>query len=110
MARRSTPERSRARAFVSFQSASGVGGVRRRRQDRRGKQRAQEHPGVTWCADGMILERHTESLKHLEPMHVDELCDLLRAREKCRMRAYGEVYLYRRARLSSGPFVTPSVL
>ena len=54
-----------------------------------GKQRTQEQEGVTWCAVGMILEIHTESLKHLEPMHVHWMNG---ANEKnVRMRAYGEV-------------------
>ena len=44
---------------------------------------------MTCCAVGMILEIHTESLKHLEPMRVHWMNG---ANEKnVRMRAYGEV-------------------
>ena len=50
-----------------------------------GKQRTQEHPGVTWHADGMILEGHAETLKHLDPMLMRWMecakCDT--QREKC---------------------------
>ena len=65
MARRSTPERSRAR--VKSDSSQRRRCRRGRRQDRREKQNTQEHPGVTWCTDGMILEK---SLKHLGPVQV----------------------------------------
>ena len=68
MARGSTPKRSRAR--VQSDSIQQYRRRCRRRLERIKKQRTQEHPGVTWCADGMTLERHTESLKHLERLHV----------------------------------------
>ena len=47
-----------------------------------GKTEKLRNTGVTWCADGMILERHAESPKHLERMHVHGMkCDT--QGEKC---------------------------
>ena len=68
MARRPTPERSRAR--VQSDSSQRCRSRRGRSQDRRERRALREHPEVTWCADGMILETHKESLKYLEPMQV----------------------------------------
>ena len=77
MTRRSTPERSRAR--VKSDSSQRC---RRRSQDRRESRELGNTQWVTWCADGVISERHTESLKHLEPMHVHWMkCET--QREKC---------------------------
>ena len=83
MARRSTPERSRARVY--YDSSQRCRMRRRRRQDRRKSRELrniQEWYGA-WV--GWFLERHTESLKHPEPMHVHWMkcakCDA--QREKC---------------------------
>ena len=47
---------------------------------------------MTWCAGGVILETHKESLKYLEPMRVHWNEVVQHATEKnVRMRAYGEV-------------------
>ena len=51
-------------------AGAGVSEASHTKERQEGKQRNEEHQGVTWCTDGMISERHTESLKHLEPMHV----------------------------------------
>ena len=83
MARRSTPERSRARVYSDSSQRCRM--RRRRRQDRRENRELkniQEWYGA-WV--GWFLERHTESLKHPEPMHVHWMkcakCDA--QREKC---------------------------
>ena len=55
---------------VGVGAGAGVSEASHTKERQEGKQRTQEHQGVTWCTDGMISERHTESLKHLEPMHV----------------------------------------
>ena len=61
VARRSTPERSGLRLIPVSGNVDEVKAG--------GKAENSGTPGVTWCAGGMILEKHTESLKHLEPKH-----------------------------------------
>ena len=76
--------------LVWFQSAVSKASKTKARQER--KQRTQEHPGVLWSADGMIFERHTESLKHLESTleHWMNYTNYDSRREKIRIRAHGE--------------------
>ena len=52
---------------------------------------------MAWCADGMIVERHTESLQHLEPREcaLDELCKVWHAtRKMCACVRTVRCYLY----------------
>ena len=54
----------------------------RRREDRRERREFKEHPEVTWCTNGMILERHRIA-KHLSAGAWDELCEVWHATKTC---------------------------
>ena len=68
----------------------------------KGTQRTQEHPEVTWCADGMTFEKHTKdrSNKLTKCRCIDELCEVWHAtRKMCACVRTVRCYLYTSSRV-----------
>ena len=94
MARRSTPERSRARVYSDSSQRCRM--RRRRRQDKR-ENRELRNPGVIWCVGGMIF-RETHRIAQTSWANacaLDEMCEMWRAtRKMCACVRTVRCYLY----------------
>ena len=93
-ARRSTPERSRARVYSDSSQRCRM--RRGRRQDRR-ESRETRNPGVIWCVGGMIF-RETHRIARTSWANacaLDEMCEMWRAtRKMCACVRTVRCYLY----------------